>query len=494
MEGLGSLRYVSSFDLVSTIEGLGTFNYLSTVDGYFRVSSIEVSSLLVVDVLATGSNTLRVIGSSILDTLLTSSVQTFDLNTSTLITSSIQFDDQILTVSSQAIYINDVLYPLIIDTTPSTIEGLGTFGYLSSYSTSIFQNDLTSTIIGLGTLGYLSSFNTIIVSLQSTVRGLGSSGYLSSYSTTIFQNNLTSTTQGLGTLGYLSSYSTSIFQNNLTSTIIGLGSSGYLSSLNGIIVSLQSTVQGLGSSGYLSSYSTSIFQNNLTSTILGLGTYGYLSSYSTTVFQNNLTSTTTGLGTLGYLSSYSTTVFQSNLTSTIIGLGTDGYLSSYSTTVFQSNLISTTQGLGSLGYLSSLNNLVYVSNLSGYISLSSIPPLTTAFIYLGLSTPTNNTIATPLITSSTFNQRFVLRDYSRTSALILNATGLSPAYKGQYFYIKNLSQFTTCTLYQTFNGTTSTLVNTGNPDNAVADIYKAANSQNTPFLVVVWTGSNFFIT
>ena len=52
----------------------------------------------------------------------------------------------------------------------STIEGLGTLGFISTAQ-------LTSSIIGLGTLGYLSS---VQPSLNSTVEGLGSLGFLSS--------------------------------------------------------------------------------------------------------------------------------------------------------------------------------------------------------------------------------------------------------------------------------------------------------------------------
>jgi hypothetical protein len=95
---------------------------------------------------------------------------------------------------------------------PSTCEGLGTFGYISTAS-------LTSTTIGLGTLGYISSGITFDA-LQSTTEGLGTFGYLSSLS-------LFSTLDGLGTLGYVSSAS-------LFSTVEGLGTYGYVSSTKSI--------------------------------------------------------------------------------------------------------------------------------------------------------------------------------------------------------------------------------------------------------------------
>jgi hypothetical protein len=65
----------------------------------------------------------------------------------------------------------------------STVQGLGTLGYLSSASGSgggggdVTSTNLTSTTLGLGTLGYLSS-----AQLISTIEGLGTLGYLSSAS------------------------------------------------------------------------------------------------------------------------------------------------------------------------------------------------------------------------------------------------------------------------------------------------------------------------
>ena len=112
----------------------------------------------------------------------------------------------------------------------STVQGLGTTGYISTLS-------LTSSLQGLGSLGYISSGLTT-VSLTSTVQGLGTTGYISTLS-------LTSSLQGLGSLGFLS---TSAAATGFASTVAGLGTTGYISTL-----SLTSTVQGLGSTGYLSS-------------------------------------------------------------------------------------------------------------------------------------------------------------------------------------------------------------------------------------------------
>jgi len=147
---------------------------------------------------------------------------------------------------------------------PSTVQGLGSSGYVSTPS-------LTSTIVGLGTLGYLSS-SVVGDILFSTIAGLGSYGYVST-------SGLTSTVQGLGSSQYLST-------SQLTSTVQGLGSSQYLSTSQ-----LTSTVQGLGSSQYVST-------SQLISTVQGLGTSQYISSSA-------LFSTVTGLGSVGYKSSFS---------------------------------------------------------------------------------------------------------------------------------------------------------------------------------------------
>jgi len=143
----------------------------------------------------------------------------------------------------------------------STVDGLGSAGYISSFV-------ITSTLNGLGTYGYISS-----LSLTSSLIGLGSLGYISS-------SSLTSSIIGLGSFGYVSTFTH-------FSTTIGLGTFGYVSSL-----SLQSTLDGLGNAGYISSLT---FQ----STINGLGTLGYVSSASliSSVIgvNNNLISSTTDI-------------------------------------------------------------------------------------------------------------------------------------------------------------------------------------------------------
>ena len=116
--------------------------------------------------------------------------------------------------SNQYIY-GDASYLLNIPTPlnqTSTLDGLGTLGYISS-------SQLISTVTGINE--YISSFIDP-TELTSTVVGLATEGYLS---TAVSESNLTSTTQGLGSIGYISS-------SQLISTVTGLGSAGYLSTVD----------------------------------------------------------------------------------------------------------------------------------------------------------------------------------------------------------------------------------------------------------------------
>ena len=141
---------------------------------------------------------------------------------------------------------------------PSTVEGLGSSGYVST-------SYVTSTIVGLGTLGYLSS-SVIGNIVFSSIQGLGSAGYISTAS-------LNSTVQGLASARYISS-------TQLLSTVAGLGNSGFISTSQ-----LISTINGLGSIGYVST-----FPQNVRSTYINT----FDGNWSNTGFlYNNLRPTST---------------------------------------------------------------------------------------------------------------------------------------------------------------------------------------------------------
>lgn len=244
-----------------------------------------------------------------------------------------------------------ILYDQSDVSTLSTATGAS----ISSTSNALFRSVLgnyistTSTVNNLGTIGYVSS-----LSLTSTTRGLGTIGYISTLS-------LVSTVAGLGSAGYIS---TAGLNTTLASTTKGvndsLGSFGYISSLS-LQSSLQSTTKGiidsLGSFNYISSASlNSTLQSTVTGVNNYLGLFGYLSTAGLTTA---LTSSLTGLGTLGYTS---TKTLDTALQSSFNSFLTYPYISSPS-------LTSTIEGLGTFGYVSTPSLVSSVSSL--YLLISS---------------------------------------------------------------------------------------------------------------------------
>lgn len=204
----------------------------------------------------------------------------------------------------------------------STVNGLGTAGYISSQT-------LYSTINGLGTLGYISS-----AFLGSTVTGLGTAGYVSSLT-------LYSTIEGLGNLGYLS-------------TVKNLGSLGYVSSL-----SLQSSLVGLGNLGYVSS-------DSVLYVIRNLGSLGYVSTASlastTRALTSNLVSSVTDIlnnRTNYYLNAAGSLVIGASNTNVIISTLTTGYF--YDT--FNNSSITYKGNNGNQLAYNSNNSDFYISTL-----------------------------------------------------------------------------------------------------------------------------------
>jgi hypothetical protein len=152
----------------------------------------------------------------------------------------------------------------------SSIQGLGSLGYLSSIrSTFVSSLSLFSSLQGLGTLGYVST-----PTLRSSLQGLGTLGYVSSLT-------LQSSLQGLGTLGYVSSAT-------LTLALQAVGDSSY--------VSLTSTIVGLGTFGYLSSPISSFFTFSVqklyaSSALINVISTGFISLSTITLSDRNSTST-----------------------------------------------------------------------------------------------------------------------------------------------------------------------------------------------------------
>jgi len=227
--GLGTLGYISSTQLTSTTQGLGTIGYISTaqltstIQGLGTIGYISTAQLIST---VAGLGTLGYISTSFTNNILQSTVTGINNNLGSL-----------GYVSSSTLAIS------LQSTTQGLTDSLGTLGYISSLS---LQSTTQGLYVGFGNY-YVSSagLNTII---QSSIEGLGTSGYLS---TSQFNDALTSSFNALFTNNLISS-------PNLKSTIDNLGSMGYIStatlvsSLNALkksLINIRSSIAYTGNTG-----------------------------------------------------------------------------------------------------------------------------------------------------------------------------------------------------------------------------------------------------
>ena len=304
VRNLGTAGYVSSTQLRSTVAGLGTAGYIS--------SSQLTSTVRGLSALASGEGVSSLFG-----------VVSSGLSTIALFT------------SNTSNYFLPLLSNNYSTNLQSTVEGLGTAGYISTFTSagsgvsSLFG--VVST--GLSTVALFTSntsnyflpalSNNYSTNLQSTVEGLGTAGYIST-------SQLFSTVAGIGTGG-----GGSLTSNQLISTTEGLGTAGYISTSQ-----LFSTVAGIGAGGG----GGGITSNQLISTTDGLGTAGYISSL------DNLTN----ISTLNInVCTINGQTFGAPINSTVIGLGTAGYVSSTQLAAYVSTQIqlNPTGTYGELFYL-----------------------------------------------------------------------------------------------------------------------------------------------
>ena len=227
--GLGSSRYVSSFNNLSTFStNLSlSFNTVAAVissltvssltfssgDGYLNSSDVRACSLSTLVVYASSVNATKFVGDGSLIT-----------NVPNLGVTSIG--------AGTGITINQTTGAVTITATGATAG-------------TVVDVNLTSTIFGLAGFGYVST-----TALRSTVRGLGTSGYLSSFAE-ISSANISS--------GSLFSYYVSSQQIAASSIQANkfIGDGSQLTGINaGLATSdLTSTTKGLGSLGYVSTLS-----------------------------------------------------------------------------------------------------------------------------------------------------------------------------------------------------------------------------------------------
>ncbi len=319
-DGLGTLGYISTASLISTVEGisLNSGSLTSTVEGLGSSDYVSTASLV-------------------------STVAGISLNSASL-TSTVEGLGSSDYVSTLSLVSTVAGISLNSDSLTSTVQGLGSSDYVSTLSLvstvagiSLNSGSLTSTVEGLGSSDYVSTLSLVSTvagislnsaSLTSTVEGLGSANYVSTLS-------LQSTVEGIG-----------ISTGSILSTVTGLGSANYISTL-----SLQSTVTGLGSANYVSTLSLQstfagigISTGSLFSTVRGLGSANYVSTLSLQstvagigISTGSILSTVTGLGSANYVSTLS-------LQSTVAGIG-----------ISTGSILSTVTGLGSANYVSTLS-------------------------------------------------------------------------------------------------------------------------------------------
>jgi hypothetical protein len=224
--GLGTLRYISSAQLISTTQGLGSIGYISTPQ---LTSTIE------------GLGTLGYVSTSYSDRLL----QSTTLGINSYLGSYGYVSTQSLTSSLQS-------------TTQGLTNSLGSLGYLSTPS-------LQSTTLGLyATFGqfYISTsgLNTII---NSSIQGLGTLGYIStdqlvsSFNSLFTYNlisspNLQSTIDNLGTIGYISTASMVSSIDGFRKSVINIRSSIAYVGSNNIGITMTQNPQGADAFLYFS--------------------------------------------------------------------------------------------------------------------------------------------------------------------------------------------------------------------------------------------------
>ena len=194
-------------------------------------------------------------------------------------------------------------------------------------STSFLDSQLASTVEGLGTAGYVSTSQ-----LLSTTIGIYET--IANNPGSVSADNLVSTVEGLGTAGYVSSFSSFLSLSATVSTLTTsyiTGQEGYISSL--VVDSLQ-----LGSNSAFVTIGDAI-ANSLSTLQINVGTvYGTSNQTSIVSVQQLYVSSIIGVsfsggGVIDVGGLVSTAYFESRLVSTVGGLGTAGYLSTTLSTI-----------------------------------------------------------------------------------------------------------------------------------------------------------------
>jgi hypothetical protein len=409
--GLGTATYISAAQLYSTVAGItfsGSTNTLSasriftsSLNAAYVTSVQGYISSLVVDSLQLGFNNAFFEMGDVIAT----SLSTLQVNTGILTTSGVICTPQIIvsTINGTA--------PVNPTNITSTVAGLGTSGYVSSF-VPVYVSLSTAALFTSNTSNYarnlLQDFSTPTTNTSNFFVPLLANNY---------STNLTSTVAGLGTAGYISTatflssmlgmtsnISSMIDPVELASTVVGLGTIGFTSSI-GLTAILNSTVAGVNT--YVSSMIDPV---ELASSITSLGTQGFISSIG---FDAKLASTTAGLGTATYISA-------TQLYSTVAGITFSGSTNTLSASRIFTSSINAAFVTGTQGFISSLvvDSLAIGSN-SGFINMGDI--ITTSHSTLQINTgifTASGTVCAPQIIVSSINGAVPLVAANITSSIV----------------------------------------------------------------------------
>jgi hypothetical protein len=264
---------LSSIGFIDETNPLNPIFSMNVEDGklQYNESPVVVGSTITVDAIYVSS--FLVCPSTFSQSISSAEAVISSIDADTVLASLFQLIDTEEPRSSFSLYVSSTVFKFSTNQIAleselvSTMEGLGTAGYISSSQLLSTVEGLglpdeffISTTIGLGQAGYISSSQLIstvdslasYLNIVSTVDGLGEAGYISStqlYSTVAglsVPSDTISTVEGLGTAGYISSTQlVSTVESlasylNIVSTVDGLGTAGYVSSLQ-----LISTVESL---------------------------------------------------------------------------------------------------------------------------------------------------------------------------------------------------------------------------------------------------------
>jgi hypothetical protein len=236
--GIGQVPDLEGVTIYSKgVQGIGTYNggvVNAFTDNFLNPTIYFSSTDGLIDIIPlVGSNTILFSLSSI--TTLTNSttsvafISTVDGLGSAGYLSSIYRDPQLIelstSISLNASTVSTIVRPSIESNVTSSIAGLGTIGYVSSGRDILKVS--TSVSIGLSTV-----YNTTVsYVIPSTIAGLGSYGYFSDIKG--FSNTSTNLTFGLSTVFSSLSTTQGIFSYiTFPSTVAGLGSMGFISTLS----------------------------------------------------------------------------------------------------------------------------------------------------------------------------------------------------------------------------------------------------------------------